>query len=164
MDLEPVLQRLVDDIFDDRAHFGGNQLVLGLRREFRIGHLAGQHRGQAFAAVVAGERDLFLARCAGRFRVLRDLTRQRAAETGEMGAAVALRDVVGKAEHAFMVAVVPPKRAFHRHAFALGLDHDRIGDQRSLVAIEKFHEGFDAALVFHLLALFDRVALVGRGR
>ncbi len=35
--------------------------------------------------------------------VLRHLARQRAAEAGEMGAAVALRDVVGEAEHALVI-------------------------------------------------------------
>src|SRR5246127_3065630 len=36
--LEPGLQRLVDDILDHGAHFRGHQLVLGLRRKFRVGH------------------------------------------------------------------------------------------------------------------------------
>ena len=58
--LEPVLQSLVDDVLDHRPHFRGDQLVLGLRGEFRIRHLDRQHRGQAFAAIVAGQRDLFL--------------------------------------------------------------------------------------------------------
>ena len=79
-----------------------------------------------------------------------------------MRAAVALRNVVGEAEHAFVVAVIPPQRAFDRDAVALGLDHDRGRDKRGLVAIEKLHEGFDAALVFHFLALFDGVPLVGK--
>ena len=35
--LEPGLEHVVDDALDRRAHFGGDQLVLGLRREFRIG-------------------------------------------------------------------------------------------------------------------------------
>src|SRR5215470_11180127 len=78
-----------------------------------------------------------------------------------MGAAVALRNVVGEAKYAFVVAVVPPQRALYCDAFALRLDHDRSWDERGLVAVEEFHEGFDAALVFHLLALLDRVALVG---
>ena len=41
-----------------------------------------------------------------------DLARERAAEAGEMRAAVALRDVVGEAEHGLVIAVVPPQRAF----------------------------------------------------
>ena len=162
VDFEPVLQSLVDDVFDDRPYFRGNKLVLGLRRELRIGHLAGKNGGQALTAIVACECNLFLARGPGGFRVLSDLTRQRATESGEMRAPVVLRNVVGKAEHAFMVAVIPPQRAFDRNAVALGLDHDGARDKRGLVAIEKLHEGFDAALVFHFLALFDGVSLVGK--
>ncbi len=79
-----------------------------------------------------------------------------------MRAAVALRDVVGEAQNRFMIAVVPPQRAFHRNAFALGLDHHRLGDQWRLVAVEKFNESLDAAVIFHFLALFDRVAHVGQ--
>ena len=41
---------------DDALHLGRNQLVLGLRRELRVRHLAGQHAGQALARVLA-ERD-----------------------------------------------------------------------------------------------------------
>ena len=37
-----------------------------------------------------------------------DLAGQRAAEAGKMRAAVALRDVVGEAEHVLVIAVVPP--------------------------------------------------------
>ena len=77
-----------------------------------------------------------------------------------MRAAVALRNVVGEAQHVLVVAVVPPQRGLDRDAVALGLDHDRRGDQRRLVAVEIFHEGFDAAVVDHVLALFDRVTLV----
>ena len=91
-----------------------------------------------------------------------DLARQRAAEAGEMGAAVALRDGVGEAEHGLVVAVVPPQRAFDRDALALGPDHDRGGNERGLVAVEIFDEGLDPALVEQLLALLDRVAHVGQ--
>ena len=100
-------------------------MSLVCEENFGSGTLHRQHRGQAFAAVVAGERDLFLARSAGGLGILRDLARQRAAEAGEMRAAVALRNVVGEAEHALVVAVVPPQRAFDRDAVALRLDHDR---------------------------------------
>ncbi len=160
--LEPGGERLVEHAFDHRPHFGGDQLVLGLGREFGVRHLDRQHRGQALAAVVAGERDLLLAGEAARIRIAGHLARQRAAEAGEMGAAVALRDVVGEAQHGLVIAVVPPHRAFDAGAVALGLDHDGIGHQRRLVAIEIFHERLDAALVDHLLALLDGVTLVGQ--
>ena len=150
--LEPVLQRLVEQVLDHRAHLGGDQLVLGLRGEFRIRHLAGEHRGEALAAIVAGERDLLLLRAAALLGIAGDLAGERAAEAGEVGAAVALRDGVGEAEHGLVVAVVPPQRAFDRDAVALGLDHDRGGNERGLVAVEIPDEGLDAALVAQLLA------------
>jgi hypothetical protein len=87
---------------------------------------------------------------------------KRAAEAGEMRAAVALRNVVGEAQHRLVVAVVPPHRAFDAGAVALGLDDDRLRHERRLVAVEIFDEGLDAALVAHLLALLDRVAHVGQ--
>ncbi len=59
--LEPGAELVVDDALDHRADLGGDQLVLGLRREFRVGHLDREHRGHALAAVVAGERHLLLA-------------------------------------------------------------------------------------------------------
>ncbi len=78
-----------------------------------------------------------------------------------MGAAVALRDVVGEAEHGLVIAVVPPQRALDRDAVALRMDHDRRRNERGLVAVEVAHERLDAALVAQFLALLDRVTLVG---
>ena len=94
-------------------------LSLVCEENFGSGTLHREHGGQAFAAIVAGERDLLLLRDAALFGIAGDLARQRAAEAGEMRAAVALRDVVGEAEHVLVVAVVPPQRAFDRDAVAL---------------------------------------------
>ena len=160
MFLEPGRQRLVDDVLDHGAHFRGHQLVLGLRGEFRIGHFHRQHRGQALAAVVAGQRDLFALGDGVGIAV--DLARQRAAKARQMGAAVALRNVVGEAQHVLVIAVVPPQRRLDADAVHLGIDHDRRGHHRLLVAVEIFDEFLDAALVMHLLALLDRVAHVGQ--
>ena len=159
--LEPGLEHVVDHALDHRPHLGGDELVLGLRGEFRVGHLDRQNRGEALAAIVAGERHLLLARDAAGFGVTGDLAGERAAEAGQVGAAVALRDVVGEAEHGLVVAVVPPQRALDAGAVALGLHHDRLRHQRRLVAVQIFDEGLDAALVAHLLALLDRVAHIG---
>ena len=106
MFLEPRRQGLVQDVLDHRAHFRGHQLVLGLRGEFWIRHFHREHRGQALAAVVAGQRDLFAL--GDGIGVAVDLARQRAAKAREMGAAVALRNIVGEAQHILMIAVVPP--------------------------------------------------------
>ena len=159
--LEPCGQRLVEHAFDHRAHFRRDQLVLRLRGEFGIRHLDGQHRGQAFAAIVAGERHLFLLGQAGGVGVAGDLPGQRAAKAGEMRAAVALRNVVGEAEHVLVVTVVPPQRRFHADTVALAAYDDGLGDEGRLGAIEITHEGLDAAIVLHLLDLALGVTIVG---
>jgi hypothetical protein len=158
--LEPGLQSVVHHAFDHRPHLGGDELVLGLRGELRVRHLDGEDGGETLATVVAGERDLLAP--GDRVGVAGDLTGERAAETGKMRAAVALRDVVGEGEHRLVVAVVPPQRGLDADAVALGLDDDGGGDERSLVAVEIAHERLDAALVAHFLALLDRVALVAQ--
>ena len=61
-----------------------------------------------------------------------------------MRAAVALRDVIGEAEHVLVVAVVPPQSGLDH--FLLLLRHDdRLLDQRVLGAIEETHESAQAA-------------------
>ena len=159
MFLEPGLQGLVEDVLDHRADFRGNQLVFGLRGEFRVRYLDRKHGGEAFAAIVAGQRDLFFFRIG--FGIAVDLARQRAAEAGEMGAAVTLRDVVGEAQHVLVVAVVPPQSGFDADVVQLHADHDRRGHNRLLVAVEIFDEFLDAADIDHLFALLDRVTHVG---
>ena len=54
--LEPGRQLVADHALDHRLHLGGDELVLGLAGELRVGHLDRQHAGQALARVVAGER------------------------------------------------------------------------------------------------------------
>ena len=79
-----------------------------------------------------------------------------------MGAAVALRDVVGEGQHVFVVAVVPPERDFDDDAVSFALDQDRLVDQRRLRAIEIAHERLEAALVKKLLALDLGMARIGK--
>ena len=79
-----------------------------------------------------------------------------------MGAAIALGDVVGEAQHVFVVAVVPFERDVDADAVAVGRDRDRIGQQRLLVAIEPFHEGGDPALVIEIVFLDLLMALVAQ--
>ena len=126
--LQPLAQQLVDDVLDRRPHLRGDQLVLGLRGEFRVGNLHREHAGQPLAAVVAGEIDLLALGEAGAFGIAGDLPRQRGAEAGEMRAAVALRNVVGEEQHVLVVAVVPPQRHLDGDVLALAVDHDRLGE------------------------------------
>src|SRR5439155_736499 len=83
---------------------------------------------------IAGERDLLLLRHATLLGIARDLAGERTAEAGKVGAAVALRDGVGEAQHRLVVAVVPGERRLDRDALARGLDHDRLRDEWRLVA------------------------------
>src|SRR3546814_12164768 len=53
--LEELAEPLVDHRLDDGTDLGRHQLVLGLAGELRVGHLHGQHAGQALARVVAGK-------------------------------------------------------------------------------------------------------------
>ena len=107
---------------DHRPDLGGDQLVLGLRRELRVRHLDREHAGQALAHVVAGERRPSPSWRPPFADVGLDGAGQRAAEAGQMGAAVALRDVVGEAQHRLVIAVVPLHRDFDGDAVALALD------------------------------------------
>ena len=160
--LEPLRQELVDQPLDHGAHLRGDELVLGLRREFRIGALDAQDAGQALAGVVAREIDLLLLHEPRAFRIADDLAGQRAAQAHEMRAAVALRDVVGEGQHVLVVAVVPPQRDLDADAVALALDEDGLVDQRRLGAVEVAHEGFQAAFVIELLAFRLGMARVGQ--
>ena len=127
---------------------------------FGIRHLDRQHRGQALARVVAGQRHLLLLGDAGLVGVLVDDARQRGAEAGQMRAAVALRDVVGEDQHLLVVGVVPPQRHLDADAVLVAAQHDRRVEQRRLGAVDVAHELGEAAVVAHLLALLVGVALV----
>ena len=93
---EPFRQLFTNKIFDRRTNLGRDQFVFGLGREFRVRHFHRKHTGQTFAGIVACEADLFFLRDARGLRVVVDRTGQRATEARHMGAAVALRDVVGE--------------------------------------------------------------------
>ncbi len=154
--LQPGGEARVDEALDHRPDFGRDQLVLGLGGELRIRHLHREDAGQPLAAVVAGRRDLLPLGGAGALRIGRDLPGQRRAEAGEVGAAVALGDVVGEAEHVLVVGVVPPHRHLDGDAVALVHERHRLVDERRLLPVEPDDEGFQAAVVEHdLLAALD---------
>ena len=77
-----------------------------------------------------------------------------------MRAAVALRNVVGEAEHVLVVAVVPPQGGLDGDARLRLLDHDRLVDERMFGAVEETHEGAQAAFIFHFLDLRLDAAMV----
>ena len=136
--------------FQGLAHFGTDQLVLGLRREFGIGQLHRHDRGKPFAHILASERNLLLLERTRFFRIAVECAGQRRAERGQMRAAVALRNVVRETQHIFIIAVIPFQRDVDGHIVARARDRDRIGHQRILVAIQIFDEGGDPALIEQL--------------
>ena len=142
------LQFLGHRRLDRRLDLGGHQLVLGLRGKLGIMQLDRQHRGQALAGVVAAGFDLSLFQNPFRFHVLVQGAGQGAAQASEMGAAIALRDVVGEAEYAFLIGIVPLHRQFDLHIVAGGAQVEHAVVQGVFVAVKVLDEGPDAALVF----------------
>ena len=160
-----VVERLAHHVLDRAAHFARDQLVLGLARELRLGHLDREHAGQALAHVVAGDLDLGLLGQLVVLDVLVDDARHRRAQAGEVGAAVALRDVVGEAEDVLAVAVVPLHRDFagDRRVLVAVLLAGRVEDvrvQHLLAGVDELDEALDAAgereVVGLVVALVDQ--------
>src|SRR5437763_1802121 len=158
---EEFLQLRADGVLHHAFDLGGNQLVLGLRGELGIRQLQRQNRGEALARVVAGHRHLVLL--AGQFLldVVIESARQRTAKAGQMRAAVLLRNVVGVAEHALLVGVVPLQRHLHRHRPVLRAKPDhRLVDRRAR-AVHVLHERLQSAggreHVRAVLALVDEL-------
>ena len=158
--LEPFCQFLAHQALDDRADLGGDQLVFRLRAEFRVRHFHAEHAGQAFARIIAGNLDLGLLGDAGFVGVFVDQAGQRAAEAGKVGAAIALGDVVGEAEHVLVVAVIPFHRDLDRDAVLLANGVDGLGDQLGLGLVEMLDEGLHAALIHQVDFVRLCVALV----
>ncbi len=77
-----------------------------------------------------------------------------------MSTAIALRNVVGEAQHMLMIAVVPPHGGFDRDAVTLGPHVDRLLDQRMFGTVQIAHERFQATFVEQLLDLVLNAALV----
>ena len=158
--LQPLGHLVGHQAFQRLAHLGRDELVLGLRRELRVGQLHRDDRGQPLAHVVAGERHLLLLQHPRFLGIVVQRARQRRAERGDVRAAVALGDVVGEGEDVLVIAVVPLERDLDRHVVAAAHHADRLGEQRLLGAIEVFDERGDPALVIELdrpLLLMPRV-------
>ena len=64
-----------------------------------------------------------------------------------MGAAVALRNVVGERQDIFIIAVIPFKRDVDSNAVPLPVDGDRIGKQRCFRTVEIFDERGNPAFI-----------------
>ena len=86
---------------------------------------------------------------------------QRAAETGQVRAAIRIRDRVGEAEDLVVVAVVVLHHDIDEDLVALPRENDRLRMNDRLVLAELPHEFLDAVLVEKRLLLRRLAALVG---
>ena len=64
-----------------------------------------------------------------------------------MRTAIALRNVVGKGQHIFVVAVIPPHGHLNADAVFFAGHEDRLGDERGFGTVEIAHEFAHAALI-----------------
>ncbi len=157
---------LQEEIFETGGHggldhaldLGGDQFVLGLGGELGIGQLHRQNGREALAGVIAGGGDFLFLRRQLLFDVVVERAGERRAVAREMGAAVLLRNVVGVAEHAFLIGIVPLHRHFDLGVAIAVLEPQHGGVHRRLAAIQVGDEGLETTLVLEYFALL--VALV----
>ena len=117
---QELLELLRHQRFHHALHFRRDQLVLGLAGELGVRQLHRDDGGEALAGVVAGHGDLLFLEGRRLLDEVVERARQCGAETGQVRAAVALRDVVGEAVHRLLVGVVPLHRHFHGDLLPLG--------------------------------------------
>ena len=140
------MQPLADDALDGAADVGVAQLAFGLPLELRFGQLHGDHRGEAFADVVADQVGLAFLEHLGLVGVVVQHAGQRGAEAGQVGAAVDRVDAVGKAVGGFVEAVVVLYRHLDHHVAELFLVIHRFAVAHRAVAVQVPDETGDAAL------------------
>src|SRR5438309_7582553 len=170
-----LLQILHERVAEHRRHLAGHlavaQLRLRLSLELRLAQLHADHRGQPVAYVVAGEVGILLLEDVRLPRVLVQRGGERAAESGDVTAALLGVHVVGERQDVFGEGgVLVLQRDLHDVAVYLSLDVHRPGVDRVLVGVEELDVRLNAALevegVGELASLVDehdRDALVEEG-
>ena len=149
--LEPLGHLIAHQAFERLAHFGADELVLGLRAELRVGQLDGDNGGQALAHVVAGECYLFLLQHARLFGIAVDRARQSGAKRRHVRAAVALRDVVREWQDVLVIEIIPFERDVDADAVTDSGDRNGLWEQRRLGPVEIFDERGDTTLVIEFV-------------
>ena len=144
---QPLAETLTDDPLHHRPDLGADQLLFGLGREFRVGHLDREDAGEPLTGIIAGDRHLLPLGDAALGGIAVDGAGQRRAKAREVAAAIGLADVVGEAEYRLVIAVVPLQRGVDDDVVAAVMDHDGVADQRLLCAVEVADERLDPALV-----------------
>ena len=141
-------------------HFAGDKLVLGLGGEFRIGDLHGNDRRESFPSVVSRHANLGLLAQAFLVNVVVKGPRQGRPEARDMGASVALGNVVGIGKDVFLETVIPLHSDLNGNAilFSLRGEVEGLGDH-FLVGIEVVHKCPQPAIIEE--DLFPSAALIG---
>ena len=162
--IEVIHEPLVDRGVHDTLDLGVDQLDLGLGLEAWVGELDAQDGGEALADVVAGEGRILLLQEIVGLGVLVDRAGERCAQTGEVSAAVRIRNRVREAEDLVGVGVVVLEDGVDEDFVALAGDDDRLGMEDGAGLAELANELLDAVLVEEGLragAVLLVIALVG---
>ena len=115
---QPVVERVLDRLFDDALGFGGGEAVLGLALEFRLAHEHREHHGGAHHDVFGDDAGGALA-LADALGVILQAAQHRAAHAGFVGAAVLRRHRVAIGRQETVGVGGPGHRPF---AGAVGAD------------------------------------------
>ncbi len=129
---EPVAQCLVDKVFDHRTNLGRTSLSLVCEENFGSGTLTERTASQALAAIFALQANLFLLQNTGGIGIGSNLPCQSRTEASHVRATIPLGNIVRKAQHILVVAVIPPQGHFPRNAVFLAREYTRLIDQRFL--------------------------------
>jgi len=159
---EELAEPIVDDGLDQTFDLGVPQLGLCLSFELGFADLDRDHRGQALAAVLAGQRVVLriLAKV-GVGQVVVDRARQRSTEPRQVRTAFMGIDRVRKRVDRVVVRIVPLQRDLQHHVGAVALDVDRLV-QYVACAIQVLDKLGDAALVMEDLRLRRLAPLIGQ--
>jgi hypothetical protein len=153
-----MFQRIAHTAAHDAEHFGVAEFALGLALELRFRHFHRNDRREALHKVFArdGKGDFFEKAVV--VAVLFEFTGEGAAESADVGAAVAGTDVVDESHHVFGVRGIVHQGHFYVHVFFAGGDVNGLVDEVGFGFVEiddKFLQaafgvkqfGFEAAIV-----------------
>ena len=116
-----ILEKIAHGLLHRTFHLGGDQLVLGLAGKLGIRYFHRNHRRQAFPCIIPRRVGFFLFQEAFLVHIAVQGTGQRRPETGQVRAAIALGNIVGKAENVFLIGIIPLHGHFHRNTVFLPL-------------------------------------------
>ena len=110
--------------------------------------------------VITGKRHLGLRGNSVCFHVLIEGTRDCGTQSGQMGAAIALRDVVRETQNVLLIGIVPLQRCLDAISAAFRVDMEDRWIEPRFVAVQILDEGADSAVVLIYVPLSG--SLVGQ--